>query len=131
MQLRARTALATSGNGRDAGKLRLAEKMARKIEKVNMSWSKPFATLVRATVAHQRGGGNATTLLSESVENFERAEMYLHAAATRWRLGEKLNDERGRQLIAEAKAWMTEQKIKNPESMMRMIVPGFKDRDEG
>jgi tetratricopeptide (TPR) repeat protein len=32
----------------------LQRKMADKIEKVNMSWSKPFAALVRATVAHQR-----------------------------------------------------------------------------
>src|SRR4030095_429333 len=67
MQLRARTALASSGNGRDGSKLRLAEKMARKIEKVNMSWSKPFATLVRATIAHQRSdGARANALLLES-----------------------------------------------------------------
>ena len=131
MQLRARTALATSGNGRDAGKLRLAEKMARKIDKVNMSWSKPFALLVRATVAYQRAAGNATSLLSESVQSFERADMHLYAAAARWRLGERLGDERGKELIAEAKAWMESQKIKNPEAMMRMLAPGFKEKDEG
>ena len=126
MQLRARTALASSGDGRDGSKLRLAEKMARKIEKVNMSWSKPFATLVRATIAHQRAEtAKATALLSEAVQGFERAEMRLHAAAARRRLGERLRDERGRQLITEADAWMTEQKIKNPEALTRMIAPGF------
>jgi serine/threonine protein kinase len=126
MQLRARTALASSGAGRDSVKLRLAEKLARKIEKVNMSWSIPFATLIRATIAHQRGETEkATTLLSEAVQGFERAEMRLHAAAVRRRLGEGLRDDRGKQLIAEADAWMAGQKVKNPEAMTRMIAPGF------
>jgi tetratricopeptide (TPR) repeat protein len=126
MQLRARTAIATNRDGRDKSKMRLAENIARRIEKVNMTWSKPFATLVRATVAHQcREVGRDMMLLSEAVQGFERAEMRLHAAAARWRLGEKLGDERGRQLISEANAAMAEQKIKNPEAMMRMVAPGF------
>ncbi len=126
MQLRARTALATSGEGRDTGKLRLAEKLARKMEKVNMSWSKPFATLVLATVAQQRNqAAQARALLSEAAEVFERADMHLYAAATRRRLGEKLGGERGEQLIAEADAWMMAQKIKNPEAITRMLAPGF------
>jgi hypothetical protein len=126
LQLRARAALATSGGGRDAGKLRLVQKMARKIDKVDMSWAKPFATLLRATVAHQRGQtSQSTTLLSEAVQSFERAEMRLHVAAARRRLGEKLRDERGSQLVAEADAWMKGQGIKNPEAMTRMLVPGF------
>ncbi|MGH9873808.1 MAG: serine/threonine-protein kinase PknK [Pyrinomonadaceae bacterium] len=126
MQLRARTALASSGGGSDGSKLRLAEKMARKIEKVNMSWSKPFATLVRATIAHQRAEpGKANALLLEAARGFERAEMRLHVAAVRRRLGEKLRDERGRQMITEADTWMARQKIKNPEAMTRMVAPGF------
>ena len=124
MQLRARTALATN-NGRDSARFRLAEKMARKVEKVKMSWSAPFATLIRATIAHQQNSGDTVKLLTESVQGFERAEMKLHAAAARWRLGEKLGAERGRQLIADATAAMEAQKIKNPEAMMRMIAPGF------
>ena len=91
-----------------------------------MSWSKPFATLIRAAIAHQRGeAGNAGTLLAEAAKGFDEAEMHLYAAAARRRLGEKLRDERGRQLTAEADAWMAEQKIKNPEAMTRMLAPGF------
>jgi serine/threonine protein kinase/tetratricopeptide (TPR) repeat protein len=126
MQLRARVALATSGGGRDAGKLRLALKMARQIERVDMSWSKPFAILLRATVAHQRGqSGQTITLLSDAVESFERVEMRLQAAAARRRLGSLLRDERGLQLLTDADAWMKGQGIKNPEAMTRMLAPGF------
>src|SRR4030095_14850879 len=115
MQLRARTALASSDDGKDGSKLRLAEKMARKIEKVNMSWSKPFATLVRATIAHQRSdGARANALLLEAARGCDHAEMRLHAAAVRRRLGERLRDARGRQMITEADAWMGGQNIKNP-----------------
>ena len=51
MHLRARTLLAkvAMGDGQDG--LRIAEKLARKIEKENMSWAKPFAVLIHATAA--------------------------------------------------------------------------------
>jgi serine/threonine protein kinase/tetratricopeptide (TPR) repeat protein len=122
MQLRARAALATS----DEGKLRLAEKMARKIEKVEMSWSKPFATLIRAAVAHQRGEAVKTvTLLAETIKSSDDADMRLHAAAARRCLGQITGGQKGQRLIAEADAWMVEQKIKNPEAMARMLATGF------
>jgi hypothetical protein len=126
MQLRARAAVASNAVARDERKLRLAEKLARKMEKVDMSWSKPFATLIRAAVAHQRAEPElAATLLSQGVVGFERADMRLYAAAARRRMGERLGDERGRELIAEADAWMAEQNVKNPEAMTRMLAPGL------
>ena len=126
MQLRARATLATCAASCDDSKLRLVEKMARQMEKVKMSWSRPYATLLRAAVAQQRTDDEkATRLLSEAVQIFERAEMRLYAAAARRRLGEKLGGERGQQLILEADAWMTTQKIKNPEALVRMLAPGF------
>ncbi len=126
MQLRARATLASCAARRDDSKLRLVEKMARQMEKVNMSWSKPYATLLRAAVAQQRTDDEkATRLLSEAVQIFERAEMRLYASAARRRLGEKLGGERGQQLIIAADAWMTGQKITNPEALVRMLAPGF------
>jgi len=122
MQLRARVALVTG----DESKLRLAEKMARKMEKVEMSWSKPFATLIRAAVAHQRGEAvKEILLLTEAIKSSDEADMRLHAAAARRCLGQVTGGEQGQQLIAEADAWMMEQKIKNPEAMARMLVTGF------
>lgn len=127
MQLRARVALATSALDHDAGKLRLAGKMARTIEKVDRSWSKPFATLIRAAIAAQRAEpAQAARLLSEAILGFEKADMRLHAAGARRRLGEATGGEGGAELVAEADAWMAGQRIKNPAAMTRMLAPGFK-----
>jgi serine/threonine protein kinase/tetratricopeptide (TPR) repeat protein len=124
--LRARALLATAFSGDNGDKLRLAETMASKIEKENMSWAKPFAIAVRAAVAHQRGQQTeAATLLAAAGDGFERGNMRLYAAASRRRLGELLPNERGRQLISDADAWMTTRRIENPERMARMLVPGF------
>jgi serine/threonine protein kinase/tetratricopeptide (TPR) repeat protein len=126
MQLRARVMLATTTAGNKAGKLRLADKMARTMEKVNISWSKPFAILIRATVAQQRGETEgAKELLSQAISSFERVDMHLYAAAARHRLGEALGGKRGHQLVAEADGWMMEQGIKDPEAMSDMLAPGF------
>lgn len=124
--LRARAALATALSDRDRDKLDLAEHLARKLEKENIDWAKPFAAVVRSTVAHQRNQHTeATTLLSAAVDGFERMDMRLYAAVSRRRLGALLADDRGRQLLADADAWMSTQRIKNPERMTGMLVPGF------
>jgi len=124
--LRARAALATGLSDKDPDKLDLAEKLAHKIEKENMDWAKPFAAVIRSAIAHQRHQhAESTTLLAAAVDGFERMDMRLYAAVSRRRLGELLGDDRGRQLLAAADAWMTTQRIKSPERMMRMLVPGF------
>ncbi len=127
MHLRARAALATAAGSNDKKyRLKLAENMAQRIAKENIAWATPFASLVRAGIAHREGeSSKAVHLLSEAGENFDLADIDLYAAATRRRLGEILGSERGRQLIAEADAWMREQEIKNPAAMTRMLAPGF------
>ncbi|CAN5474848.1 hypothetical protein BH20ACI3_BH20ACI3_01720 [soil metagenome] len=127
MHLRARAALATAAGSNDKKyRLKLAENMAQRIAKENIAWATPFANLVRAGIAHREGeSSKAVHLLSEAGENFDLADIDLYAAATRRRLGEILGSERGRQLIAEADAWMREQEIKNPAAMTRMLAPGF------
>ncbi|CAN5744264.1 hypothetical protein BH18ACI4_BH18ACI4_10440 [soil metagenome] len=127
MHLRARAALATaSGSNDKKHRLKVAEDMAQRIAREKIAWAIPFASLVRAGIAHRQGeSSNAVKHLSEAGENFDLADIDLYAAATRRRLGEILESERGRQLIAEADAWMREQEIKNPAAMTRMLAPGF------
>jgi serine/threonine protein kinase/tetratricopeptide (TPR) repeat protein len=124
--LRARAALATALTDGERDRLNFAERLAQKLEKENMSWAKPFALVVRAAVASQRGQkAEAATLLTAAGSSFEQGDMQLYAAATRRRLGELLNDERGQRMVAAADELMAAQRIKNPERMTRMLVPGF------
>jgi tetratricopeptide (TPR) repeat protein len=126
MHLRARAALATSASGNGGNRLRLAEKLARKIQNERIAWAKPLAGLVRAAAAYQHSEtAKIQTLLSETIEDFELADMHLYAAAARRRLGEVSGGERGDQLVAKADGWMSSQKIQNPAAMTRMLAPGF------
>ncbi|MFN2492603.1 MAG: AAA family ATPase, partial [Pyrinomonadaceae bacterium] len=126
--LRARTALASSlASGGVEKRLRFAEKLAANLGKEKMSpWALPLANLVRAAVAHQRNQtSEVTTLLSEAIRGFDQANMPLYASVARRRLGETQGDEKGRQLISEADGWMATQQVKSPESMTRILAPGF------
>ncbi|MGH9906486.1 MAG: serine/threonine-protein kinase PknK, partial [Pyrinomonadaceae bacterium] len=127
MHLQARAALATAAGSNDKKhRLKVAGTMAKRIAKEKIAWAQPFASLVRAGIAHQEGeSSKAVNFLSEAVENFDLADIDLYAAATRHRLGELLGNERGRQLIAEAENWMLRQEIKDPAAMIRMLTPGF------
>lgn len=127
MHLKARAALATAVTSNEKKhRLRVADNMAQRIANEKIAWALPFASLVRAGIAHQEGeSSKAINLLSEAVENFDLADIDLYAAAARRRLGETVGGERGGHLIAEADAWMRKQEIKNPGAMTRMLAPGF------
>jgi eukaryotic-like serine/threonine-protein kinase len=131
LHLQARTALATapvSDKKKRERLLRIAEKLARRIAGEKMSWSDPFASLIRAGVANARDETVRTaSFLSEAMEGFELADLALYAAASRRRLGQALGDTHGRALIAEADKWMTNQRIKNPVLMTRLLAPGWED----
>ena len=91
-----------------------------------MAWSDPLALLLRAAVASARGdAAAASTVLSEAAERFAGVEMSLYAAAARRRVGLVRGGESGRQLVAEADAWMQEQGIRKPDLMTRMLAPGW------
>jgi eukaryotic-like serine/threonine-protein kinase len=127
MHLRARAALASAAGSSDKkGRLKAAENMATRIAKEKIAWALPYASLVRAGIAHQQGeSAKAVNLLSEAVDNFDQADIDLYAAAARRRLGEMVGQDRGRQLVDEADAWMRKQEIKDPLAMTRMLAPGF------
>lgn len=127
MHLQARAALATAATSHDKKhRLKVAENMARRIAREKIPWALPFASLVRAGVAHQEGeSSKAVNLLSEALEHFDLADIDLYAAAARRRLGQIIGSERGGQLISEADAWMRKQEVKNPAAMTNMLAPGF------
>jgi eukaryotic-like serine/threonine-protein kinase len=126
MQLRARLALASAAGKDRERRLRLAEKLAGKIEREDMAYSNPLATLVRAGVARQRGDEQQAIVLTEkALKEFEATNMRLYAVAARRRLGELLGGDRGRELVLHTDQWMVKQEIKNPEKIMNLLAPGF------
>jgi len=129
--LLARTALASAVSSDPKKRerlLRIAEKQARRISKERMSWADPFAALVRGAIASARLDRTAAAaLLTAASEGFELGDMRLYAAVSRRRLGQVLGDERGREMIAAADEWMTQQRIRKPQLMTRMLAPGWED----
>jgi hypothetical protein len=124
MHLRARAALAVAAITGEREKVNFAEKLARRIEKEKMAWARPFTSLLRAAIAHQRNAAS-NALLADAIQGFDNGDMRLYAAAARRRLGETSTGAEGERLIAEADAWMTAQRIKNPTALTRMLAPGF------
>jgi hypothetical protein len=74
-------------------------------------------------VPFRRDWDSGVTHLNQAIGSFTTAEMGLHAAVSRWRMGEMLGGDRGAAFVAEARAWMTEQGIRNPARMTAMHAP--------
>ncbi len=129
-QLRARCALAAAF-ALHAGKeqhelIRSAERDARQLERERMPYADPSVQLIRATIAFHRGQvAEAVALLESAAAGFETVDMLLYAAAVRWQLGKLRGGERGHSLIQNAKAFMTDQGIRNPPRMVYAYAPGF------
>ncbi len=49
--------------------------------------------------------------------------MVLHAAASRYRMGEFIGGDSGTALRAEVRDWMTRQGVRNPDRMIAKIAP--------
>jgi hypothetical protein len=127
--LRARSALAMAAvNGSSRRFRSAAHAEARRIARERMPWSDPIALVLQAGIAFLEGRTPlALRYLHDAADRFERADMRLHAAAARRRIGALQNDAAGRELQQNAEQWMATQDIKNPAGMTRMLAPGFPD----
>ena len=126
---RARAALALALEGGNAHGLQaIALEQARRIGREQMPWSNPFATLIRATVAYQQGDRRAAIDgLTAAAEGFTSADMHMHAAACRRRLGILIRGSDGAALRADADRFFAQQDVRNPTALLRVIAPGFPD----
>jgi hypothetical protein len=127
LYLRGRCAIAIAAA--DASRRRLltaARECARRIARERMAWSAPIGLLLEGGAAFVEGDrAAALARLGGALDGFEGAEMKWYAAITRHRLGTLRGDERGRELLRQAEAWMSAQQIRNPAAITRMLAPGF------
>ena len=126
LDLRARAALAAAATGRlpRAPLLGRARADAARLERQGRAWSDGLAALIRAGLTQVGGDpGVARRHLARAVEHLERAEMALHLAAARQRLGEIVGGAEGEELIRGAAAYMDRQGVRAPERLLRMLLP--------
>ena len=129
LYLRGRSALAMAAANRSSRRFRsIARAEAHRIARERMPWSNPIALLLRAGIAFLEGSTSlALRYLHDAADRFERADMRMHAAVARRRIGALQDDAAGRELQRQADEWMVSQQIKNPAGMTRMLAPGFPD----
>ncbi len=126
--MRARLCLAAAASG-DPGApalLRRAASDAKAIAREKMEWSRPVAELIQAACAHARGEkARAVSLLRRALAGFQTADMALHAAATRTRLGALIAGDEGAAYAKAADEWMRAEGVVAPARMVAMMAPGF------
>jgi hypothetical protein len=124
--MRARSALAAADGWRARLLVAEAEADARRIERVGAPWAGCLAGLIRAgAAATRRDRRGAIDELRRAIVACEAADMVLHAAAARVRLGEALGGEEGRTEIERGTERMSSAGIRVPQRVTEMLAPGF------
>lgn len=108
-QLRARALLRV---GEPAGVAEVARE-AKRIARSGLPCAKPWAELLRASLAAGRGA-DPRPGLRRAVGGFDTAGMLLYREAARWRLGER----------NAAEAWMRKRGVVHPERIVELLAPG-------
>jgi hypothetical protein len=126
-ELRARVALAAARARRDGEQLlAAARREARTLARGQMSFGAPAAHSILGTIAaQQRDLKTAIGELRQAAHGYDAADMAMHAAATRMRLGRLVGGDEGARLEREAEAWMSERGVRRPERLTAMLAPGF------
>ena len=105
--------------------LRDAEKDIAKVEEDPHVWPRANAAIFRAGIATIRGERDvARTMIERAERAYATADMEVHTAVARIRLGQLLGGSRGADLRAEGESRLAAQNIKAPEKIARMLAPG-------
>jgi hypothetical protein len=97
----------------------------RKIAREDCSRARGLALLTEAALRSLDPNGSESTLLRQALVAFEESGMALHAAVTRRRLGQLLDGEEGRGLLAASDACMAAHGVERPERFAVALAPGF------
>lgn len=104
--------------------LRDAEKDIAQLEQEGHLWPRSAAALLRASAALAIGRQEGARDHLERAEHlFVEADMAVHAAVSRLRLGELTGGPRGAELTHEARGHLLAQGVKAPDKIARMLAP--------
>lgn len=106
-------------------RLAWAERMLRGLRRSPIACAGALAAGLRALIAAVRGDPAMLALLREALWGFEEAELGLHAACARRRLGEVLGGDEGRALTDQADRWLAAQGFRAPTRVLAYMTPGF------
>jgi hypothetical protein len=126
LQSRARSALAAASADERVQRamLRAARHDANRLGREKATWATALAEMIRGIVAWEQGNIiRAEAELRAAVTGFEATHMELFAAATRFRLGQLLDDSRKEELLQQAISTLESQRIQDPSRFVWMIAP--------
>ncbi|HEY5947604.1 MAG TPA: hypothetical protein VIV40_19000, partial [Kofleriaceae bacterium] len=126
-ELQARTALAaarvSSGSEREQ-LLQIAEHHTDKLGREGLAWTNAIATLRRAGIRSVRGEVEGTVReLRAAVTACDAAELGMHAASARVRLGTLLGGDEGEELRDAGHAALRAEDVKNPDAFVALYAP--------
>jgi serine/threonine protein kinase len=122
---RAAVASVEAAPGQRAARLAEARRIARQLQRENMTWTAPLAAMVAAAEANMRKDtASAIDFLRSAIERAQAADMSLYATAARYQLGVLQGGDKGHALRQQAEELMRSQEIRFPARFAGMLVPG-------
>ncbi|MGH9423224.1 MAG: hypothetical protein ACRD3J_24830, partial [Thermoanaerobaculia bacterium] len=122
LDLSARSALAAAHSGRTE-LLRVARRLADRLDREDVQWANGLAGLVRASVlAHGGETAQAATLLARAEGDFVETDMKLHAAAALWARNCLIGDSAG--TASTPDHVFAGEGVRCPSKMVSTLAPG-------
>src|SRR5262249_39015647 len=122
LDLSARSALACVRNGRSEH-LRLARRLAARLNRENVQWARGLAGLIRAAASAYDGQTTlAATHLARAERDFVEVDMKLHAAAARWARKSLVGDAAGS--VSMLDRVFAQEGVCRPSRMVSTLAPG-------
>jgi eukaryotic-like serine/threonine-protein kinase len=110
----------------ERGRLQIAVSCATALEKIGSPYTRVLAAQLRGAWAIRRGAREvAIEALRAAIASSEVAEMALHNAVARLRLGTLVGGSEGRGMAEAAETWMRDNGVADPRALCNMFSPGY------
>jgi serine/threonine protein kinase/tetratricopeptide (TPR) repeat protein len=124
---RAQAALAWARSQRAPRPTRAARVALRRLEQTGLAMARATSLLGLAALADMsEDSATAERLCTQSVAAFDALGMKVHAAVSKYRLGELLGTQRGRLLRAEAEQSLRDRGVQQPTKLVQALSGGFR-----